>query len=134
MYIAGCKPCSCTNRLIHASWLLCVRIILSLRSIAQDVTFPFVTPLILTGLCYVVCLFVGEHIGDGSPPKVDIAVDPLDGTTLTAQGRSGALAVSHCYIHSLCYPFLVGTFSSLPWSAGAFVPNTGLGHESLGLS
>lgn len=36
----------------------------------------------------------GEHIGGGSPPRVDIAVDPLDGTTLTAQGRSGALAVS----------------------------------------
>jgi hypothetical protein len=28
------------------------------------------------------------------PPAVDIAVDPLDGTTLTAQGRSGAIAVS----------------------------------------
>lgn len=38
-------------------------------------------------------LYCGEHIGDGSPPMVDIAVDPLDGTTLTAQGRSGALAV-----------------------------------------
>eukprot|EP00879_Flechtneria_rotunda_P002972 GHRR01003189.1.p1 GENE.GHRR01003189.1~~GHRR01003189.1.p1 ORF type:complete len:324 (+),score=99.22 GHRR01003189.1:567-1538(+) len=35
----------------------------------------------------------GEQIGDGSPPRVDIAVDPLDGTTLTAQGRSGAIAV-----------------------------------------
>lgn len=35
----------------------------------------------------------GEHIGDGSAPRVDIAVDPLDGTTLTAQGRSGAIAV-----------------------------------------
>lgn len=38
-------------------------------------------------------LYCGEHIGDGSPPMIDIAVDPLDGTTLTAQGRSGALAV-----------------------------------------
>lgn len=36
----------------------------------------------------------GEHIGGGTPPAVDIAVDPLDGTTLTAQGRSGAIAVS----------------------------------------
>jgi fructose-1,6-bisphosphatase/sedoheptulose 1,7-bisphosphatase-like protein len=36
----------------------------------------------------------GEHIGGGMPPAVDIAVDPLDGTTLTAQGRSGAIAVS----------------------------------------
>ena len=29
-------------------------------------------------------LYNGEHIGDGSPPATDIAVDPIDGTTLTA--------------------------------------------------
>jgi len=38
-------------------------------------------------------LYNGERIGDGRPPLVDIAVDPIDGTTLTAKGRSGALAV-----------------------------------------
>jgi fructose-1,6-bisphosphatase II len=38
-------------------------------------------------------LYNGEHIGDGNPPKVDIAVDPIDGTTLTALGRSGAISV-----------------------------------------
>ncbi len=38
-------------------------------------------------------LYNGEQIGDGSPPKVDIAVDPLEGTTLTARGFGGALAV-----------------------------------------
>jgi fructose-1,6-bisphosphatase II len=38
-------------------------------------------------------LFNGEEIGDGSPPKVDIAVDPLEGTTLTARGMPSALAV-----------------------------------------
>jgi fructose-1,6-bisphosphatase II len=38
-------------------------------------------------------LFNGEHIGDGSPPDTDIAVDPIDGTTPTALGRGGALAV-----------------------------------------
>jgi fructose-1,6-bisphosphatase II len=38
-------------------------------------------------------LFNGEQIGDGSPPQVDIAVDPIDGTTLTAKGRGNALAV-----------------------------------------
>lgn len=38
-------------------------------------------------------LFNGEKIGDGSPPVVDIAVDPLEGTTLTARGFGGALAV-----------------------------------------
>ncbi|MGH9020815.1 MAG: class II fructose-bisphosphatase [Acidimicrobiales bacterium] len=38
-------------------------------------------------------LFNGEHIGDGRPPQVDVAVDPIDGTTLTAMGRNGAMAV-----------------------------------------
>jgi fructose-1,6-bisphosphatase II len=38
-------------------------------------------------------LFNGERIGDGSPPPTDIAVDPIDGTTLTSLGRGGALAV-----------------------------------------
>ncbi|MDA8040555.1 MAG: class II fructose-bisphosphatase [Actinomycetota bacterium] len=38
-------------------------------------------------------LFNGEHVGDGSPPLTDIAVDPIDGTTLTALGRGGALSV-----------------------------------------
>ena len=38
-------------------------------------------------------LYNGERIGDGSPPPTDIAVDPIDGTTLTALGRGGAVAV-----------------------------------------
>jgi fructose-1,6-bisphosphatase II len=38
-------------------------------------------------------LYNGEHIGDGSPPQVDIAVDPLEGTTLAAHGMARALAV-----------------------------------------
>jgi fructose-1,6-bisphosphatase II len=38
-------------------------------------------------------LYNGERIGDGTPPLTDIAVDPIDGTTPTALGRGGALAV-----------------------------------------
>jgi fructose-1,6-bisphosphatase II len=38
-------------------------------------------------------LYNGESIGDGSPPQVDIAVDPLEGTTLAAEGSPRALAV-----------------------------------------
>src|SRR4249920_876487 len=38
-------------------------------------------------------LFNGEQIGDGSPPVCDIAVDPLEGTTLCARGMPSALAV-----------------------------------------
>jgi len=38
-------------------------------------------------------LFNGERIGEGTPPETDIAVDPIDGTTLTSLGRGNALAV-----------------------------------------
>jgi fructose-1,6-bisphosphatase II len=38
-------------------------------------------------------LYNGEHIGDGTPPLVDIAVDPLEGTRLTALGMPSALTV-----------------------------------------
>ncbi|MDQ2754382.1 MAG: class II fructose-bisphosphatase [Actinomycetota bacterium] len=38
-------------------------------------------------------LYNGERIGDGTPPLTDVAVDPIDGTTLCSLGRSGALAV-----------------------------------------
>jgi fructose-1,6-bisphosphatase II len=38
-------------------------------------------------------LYNGEEIGDGTPPPVDIAVDPLEGTRLTALGMPNALAV-----------------------------------------
>ena len=38
-------------------------------------------------------LYNGENIGDGHPPLVDIAVDPIDGTTLTSLGRPNAIAV-----------------------------------------
>ena len=38
-------------------------------------------------------LFIGEKLGKGSGPKIDIAVDPLEGTTLTAKSMANALAV-----------------------------------------
>ena len=38
-------------------------------------------------------LYNGEPIGDGSPPEVDVAVDPLEGTRLTARGQPNALSV-----------------------------------------
>jgi fructose-1,6-bisphosphatase II len=52
-------------------------------------------------------LFIGERIGDGSSIKVDIAVDPVDGTTLVARGLPGAISVvalaargtMHCPTH-----------------------------------
>ncbi|MBI4403309.1 MAG: class II fructose-bisphosphatase [Deltaproteobacteria bacterium] len=38
-------------------------------------------------------LFIGEKVGDGNGPKIDIACDPLEGTTITALGRSEAISV-----------------------------------------
>lgn len=38
-------------------------------------------------------LFNGEHVGTGRGPQCDVAVDPIDGTSLTAEGRNNALSV-----------------------------------------
>jgi fructose-1,6-bisphosphatase II len=38
-------------------------------------------------------LYNGEKVGDGTGPACDVAVDPIDGTTLTAKGMSNAVAV-----------------------------------------
>ncbi|HXV24477.1 MAG TPA: class II fructose-bisphosphatase [Alphaproteobacteria bacterium] len=38
-------------------------------------------------------LFIGEEVGSGEGPKIDIALDPLEGTTITAKGGPNALAV-----------------------------------------
>lgn len=37
-------------------------------------------------------LYIGEHVGNGSEPKVDVAVDPIDGTRLVARGLPGGLS------------------------------------------
>ncbi|MDG2241979.1 MAG: class II fructose-bisphosphatase [Rhodospirillaceae bacterium] len=38
-------------------------------------------------------LYIGEKVGSGEGPKIDIALDPLEGTTITAKGGPNALAV-----------------------------------------
>ena len=38
-------------------------------------------------------LYIGEKVGKGSGPRIDIALDPLEGTSLTAKAMSNALAV-----------------------------------------
>src|SRR4051812_11268450 len=45
----------------------------------------------------------GERVGDGSPPRVDIAVDPLEGTRLAATGRPNALAVIALSAHDTMF-------------------------------
>lgn len=37
-------------------------------------------------------LYIGEPVGNGNPPRVDVAVDPIDGTTLVARGLPGGIA------------------------------------------
>jgi fructose-1,6-bisphosphatase II len=38
-------------------------------------------------------LYIGEQIGNGNPPKIDVAVDPVDGTTLLSKGLPNAVSV-----------------------------------------
>src|SRR5579885_3474417 len=38
-------------------------------------------------------LYIGEQVGNGTPPEVDVAVDPVDGTRLLANGLPGAISV-----------------------------------------
>jgi fructose-1,6-bisphosphatase II / sedoheptulose-1,7-bisphosphatase len=39
-------------------------------------------------------LFIGENVGTGNGPAIDLALDPLEGTTITAQGASNAMSVA----------------------------------------
>ncbi|WBL35022.1 fructose-bisphosphatase class II [Tepidiforma flava] len=41
-------------------------------------------------------LYNGERVGNGKGPQMDVAVDPLEGTRLTAMGRPGAVSVIAC--------------------------------------
>lgn len=50
-------------------------------------------------------LYIGEKVGTGEGPKVDIAVDPLEGTNLVAKGMPGAIvclavAPHNCLLHA----------------------------------
>lgn len=50
-------------------------------------------------------LFIGEKVGRGKGPKVDIALDPLEGTTICARGGFNALSViaiaeEGCFLHA----------------------------------
>lgn len=53
-------------------------------------------------------LYIGERVGNGSAPQVDVAVDPIDGTRLVARGLPGgiatvALAERGSLFHTHCY-------------------------------
>src|SRR5437660_9218406 len=48
-------------------------------------------------------LYIGEHVGNGTPPDIDVAVDPVEGTRLLAFGLPGALAVVATAEHGTMY-------------------------------
>jgi fructose-1,6-bisphosphatase II len=50
-------------------------------------------------------LYIGEKVGSGTPPALDVAVDPLEGTNIVAKGLTGAIAVlavapKGCLLHA----------------------------------
>ncbi|MFL5735530.1 MAG: class II fructose-bisphosphatase [Chloroflexia bacterium] len=55
-------------------------------------------------------LFIGEEIGNGNPPRVDIAVDPIDGTRLLSLGMPGAIAVVALAARGTMYSAPPGVF------------------------
>ncbi len=74
-------------------------------------------------------LYTGERIGNGLPPETDIAVDPIDGTTLLSKGLPGSVAVVA----------LARRGSMLGWKGIAYMEKiavgpSGKGHVSLDLS
>lgn len=48
-------------------------------------------------------LWIGEEVGKGDGPEVDIAVDPIEGTRMVAMGQSNALAVMVSPLEIACY-------------------------------
>src|SRR6266852_9021072 len=55
-------------------------------------------------------LYIGEEIGNFTPPEVDVAVDPVDGTRLTALGLPGAIAVVATAVRGKMYAAPPGLF------------------------
>ncbi|MCC7368109.1 MAG: fructose-bisphosphatase class II, partial [Chloroflexi bacterium] len=62
-------------------------------------------------------LYTGERIGNGLPPEVDIAVDPIDGTTLLSKGLPNSVAVVA----------LARRGSMLPWKGIAYMEKIAVG-------
>ncbi len=69
-------------------------------------------------------LYIGERIGNGTPPEVDVAVDPVDGTTLLSLGRPGALAVVATAERGTMYAAPPGVFYMEKIAVGAFAKDT----------
>lgn len=69
-------------------------------------------------------LYIGEKVGTGDPPEVDIAVDPVEGTTLLAEGMPGAIAVVAVAERGSLYH----------WSGIAYMDKLAVGPQARGAS
>jgi fructose-1,6-bisphosphatase II len=67
-------------------------------------------------------LYTGERVGNGEPPLVDIAVDPVEGTTLLAEGMPGAIAVVAVAERGSLYS----------WSGVAYMDKLAVGEQARG--
>jgi fructose-1,6-bisphosphatase II len=68
-------------------------------------------------------LYIGEHVGNGQAPEVDVAVDPVDGTRLLSLGLPGALAVVATAERSTMYSAPPGVFYMEKIAVGPSVRN-----------
>jgi fructose-1,6-bisphosphatase II len=68
-------------------------------------------------------LYTGERVGNGEPPEVDIAVDPVEGTTLLAEGMPGAIAVVAVAERGSLYS----------WSGIAYMDKLAVGEQARGV-
>src|SRR5205809_4484868 len=69
-------------------------------------------------------LYIGEEIGNGRPPQVDIAVDPIDGTRLLSLGMPGAVAVVALAARGTMYGAPPGVF---------YMEKIAVGHRARGV-
>ncbi len=65
-------------------------------------------------------LYIGEEVGNFTPPEVDVAVDPVDGTRLTSLGLPGAIAVVAIAERGTMYSAPPGVFYMEKIAAGPF--------------
>jgi fructose-1,6-bisphosphatase II len=65
-------------------------------------------------------LYIGEEVGNGTPPELDVAVDPVDGTRLASLGLQGAIAVVATAERGTLYSAPPGVFYMEKIAVGPF--------------
>ena len=65
-------------------------------------------------------LYIGEELGTGNGPEVDIAVDPLEGTNIVAKGLANAMAVIAIADKGTFFMLLICTWKNRGWSKSSW--------------